>query len=315
MVIMNGLSHILDKEKQLLIDKVLERCDFFVQTQIWPIRKYLDFRGWLSNFETLDEQYVAAKILLSFLYYPDSMIDGMLEDVIGKATWALSRECGSVAEDFYVKDVYYSSIPGEDMSPTGSGYRFLTKLRDEFQIPVEHIIQPDKLSELLLSEGRKRGLSILFCDDFVGSGNQCVDALSLRAWPGLGQSIYDYAFQNEHRLAFAPVIANMTGLINVRKSLPKLGMFPGHVLGPEYGLFNLECLCWDNDLDLYKFATELIVKRSVELGAQDDASRISARGYGDQGLFLSFVHGIPDAVPALFFLSKDNWTPLKERSV
>lgn len=312
---MKRLAAITDRAKESLIDKVKMRCEYFVRTQIWPVSKKLDYNGWLCNFDSLNERFVAAKILYSFLYYSDLMVDSMLESVVGNAVCAIAKDCYTEDEMFYKSDIYYSAIPGEDGSPTGSGYNFLTKLRDVLEIPSERLVPPEKLPDVLMEEGGKRELNVLFCDDFIGSGTQCIEALSTHTVKKLGASLYDYAQQNGHCLYVAATIANKLGLGNIHNSLPRLGLFAGSVLGAEYNLFNSSCICWDNDAELCSYATELILGRSSELGIPDDKLRKSARGYYNQGLFLSFAHGIPDAVPAIFYTDEKNWTPLRGRKI
>jgi len=89
---------------------------------------------------------------------------------------------------------------------------------------------------------------------------------------------------------------------------------PVHELGDEYSLFSEQCVCWNGEYDLYCAGVELIRRVSGILGISDDNGEVSVRGFGGQGLFVGFEHGIPDSDPAFFFYADKGWKPLMGRS-
>ena len=91
---------------------------------------------------------------------------------------------------------------------------------------------------------------------------------------------------------------------------------PTHIIGPEYNLFKKECFCWKNDEQLYLQGTELILRKSKELGIpfKNGNDTQDVRGFDEQGLALAFEHGAPDAIPSFFYWCHDNWTPLIKKS-
>lgn len=293
--------------KQAYVSEVVNRGAFFRKVQLWPLSDRLDFEGWLQNFSGIDEQYLAARILSFFMYFPSRMIDRMLYDAIGAVVASLAVMRRSSHEDFHKTDVYYCYLPGEDESPINSGQTFVAKIRDRLHVPPDRIVTFDKLVDLIC-HGMPCG-NVVFSDDVVGSGNQCVSALSKRV-PKLDKSLYEYAASYNITICVVPLIANKFGVAEVNRRMPKLWLRPLHILGEEYNLFDPSCLCWDGDAELYRVGVNLILSKSRCLGIPDNGDVVSARGYQNQGWALGFEHGIPDAVPALFFFSEKGWKPL-----
>lgn len=300
-------------DKNAFIAGVLDQCEFFVQTHVWPTAQELHYQDWLENFKGVDEQFVAAKMLSALMYYPDIMSRNLLKASVGNAILDGSRDRGLTLDSFVKELAYFTTILGEDESPTGSGGTILTMLRDQLFIPSDRIVDAAGLDAVFLEEGMKKELYIIICDDFIGSGEQSINFLSGKCRPRLGQSIYDYAKDNGHRLSFASMLANQDGYNVLRSQLSSLDLYTGHILGDEYNLFHPTSLCWGRDKSLYAFGTELILGKSQEIGIPDDRSRRSARGFENQGLFVGFRHGFPDAVPAIFYANNKGWAPLMER--
>jgi hypothetical protein len=57
---------------------VIEKCNSFVDFQIWPLTQQLDVSGWLSNFRE-DEIDYAVTLLNSFTYYSENIVNKMLQ--------------------------------------------------------------------------------------------------------------------------------------------------------------------------------------------------------------------------------------------
>lgn len=293
------------------IEEVKERGSFFRQVQLWPLADTFDFEGWLGNFEGVDEKYIAAKMISSFMYFPSKMIDRMLYDVIGREASRIAFSEKNGKSDFYKTEICYSYFPGEDGGAVDSGQLFLRKIRDKLHVPAKNVIDWGDLLHKCKSSTPYR--NIIFCDDVIGSGKQCIKSLQKRR-AELDTSLYEFAKTYHFSISIVPIVANALGVENVTRSLPGIHVNPLHTLGPEYDLFNSCGLCWNGDMDLYKCAMELIQSKSEKLGIRDDGDVVSMRGYENQGWSLAFDHGIPDAVPAIFFYSEKGWTPLMWRT-
>lgn len=303
-----------NSEKEKYIAEVIKREHFLRDVQVLPLEDKFNFEGWLSNFSQLNDKYIAAKILANFIYYPKKMVDRLMYDSVGAATSILAKKFSIGDRRRYHKyNVFYSYIPGERPNPTDSGYLFLREVRDFLHVPQNQIVQFGELRDLIYSE-LKADSAIVFCDDIIGSGAQCITALNMPRKKGAEFSIYDACCSRGVHLAYAPIIANNFGVERIKKLMPKLLVTPAHELSDQYCLFSPNCICWDGDSDMFESGVEFLLRIHGNLGiAEDESKTISARGYGNQGLFIGFEHGIPDACPAFFFYHEKGWIPLMER--
>lgn len=305
-------SELDESAKEEFVNDALERGSYLRKIGVWPSSDVF-YEEWLSNFESLDDRYVASIILNNFLYYSKSMVAKLLHDSVGNAISLIAREIRPSESDFYKKNIYYSYIPGETPNPTDSGLLFMRKLREDLHIPQSQTLMFDQVKTLIQKESGRTRLLIVFCDDFVGSGCQCVKALSETLLGESKKSICELAQNFNHTIAYAPLIANRLGDERIRTKLPRLLFTPAHVLGEEYNLFSPKCICWENDEDLYRAGIDLIGRVSAKLAINDDDGVVSVRGFNAQGLFIGFEHGIPDSDPAFFFYDEKGWKPLMRR--
>ena len=300
-------------DKIAYVREVLRRGKYFRTARVWDFQDKFDYEGWLDNFSGIDERYIAARILSSFLYFSARMVDSMLYDAVGRAASEISkrRQYVDADKDKIVKEkIFYCYIPGEEYKATDSGQYFMRKVRDVLHVPEEQIISFQEFIKKCTSPSPY--YNVVFCDDVIGSGKQCDEAF--RTYRSkLDMSIYEYAQKHNYFLAFVPLVANSKSLAKLKKSMPKMMFAPLYVLTEEYDLFDEKCLCWDGDADLFKLGVELIRTKSEMLGVPDNGDVLSMRGYRNQGWAIGFEHGIPDAVPALFYYSQKGWKPLMWR--
>lgn len=305
-------STLTNDAKDKYVNDVLERGSYFRHVQLWPLAETFDYEGWLDNFIGPDEKYIAARMLSFFMYFSSKMIDRMLYDAIGKETARIALHEKNRSEDFYKTEIYYSYLPGEDAnSAVNSGQEYVKIVRDKLHVPTKRVILLEALIEKCLRNDPCR--HFVFCDDMIGSGKQCVEALKERRRE-LGMSLYDYAHEFHKSISLVTLVANASGVEYVREELPDLHVSPLYTLGSEYNLFDPSCLCWDDDKELYERGVDLICSKSKLLGIPDNGDVVSVRGYENQGWALGFNHGIPDATPAIFFYSEKRWKPLMWRS-
>jgi hypothetical protein len=73
---------------------ILSKCEYFVDVALWPIHQHLDFRSWLRNFSSAEEQH-AVHLLNGFFYYPESL----LNNLVSRTLRQLSLELAQPADD------------------------------------------------------------------------------------------------------------------------------------------------------------------------------------------------------------------------
>lgn len=286
----------------------ISRANFFRDIQIWPLSRYLDYKGWLNNFTEGEERNIACKILDFFMFYPKSFIDNMLISSIGYTGHIIKEKYENWEHSNFYDKCIYSFIPGEIPNITDSGGIFARKLRGVLSINNSQIIDFKDLHTYLLNDETPTS-PVILVDDFVGSGIQCNKAWSSNSNNPTGKTLSEISKLKNHRFIYAPLMANKKGVDYISKYCDNLTLSAVHVLGDEYNLFNENCSCWEGDKELYDKGTRLIYHKSLLLGIPDEGEK-SIFGFEKQGLAIAFEHGIPDAVPAFFYHTADNWTPL-----
>ncbi len=211
----------LSKEaKEKFVKATLERGSFLRRINVWPPSDIF-YEEWLSNFVSLDDRYIASKILNSFLYYSKPMVAKLLHDAVGNAISLIAQKVHPSERGFYKKEVFYSYIPGENPNPTDSGLLFMRKLREALDISDHKTLMFDTLKDKLLKEGTKQRLLIVLCDDFMGSGNQCAKKKSgadvIRLFDSCGLVDYlDEGYDVLHTQGREWLIADMEDYLKVR---------------------------------------------------------------------------------------------------
>jgi len=290
-------------------EEVIERLDFLRRMQIWPVKNFLNYKGWLDNFSEQEEKEIASRIIDFFLFFPKQMIIQMLKTVVGYCGEYLKIQFQNWQHDDFLKKCIFSYIPGETLSSTDSGYIFLRYLRDELHIPEKNLLDYNKL--LSLVNNSTDSIPIIFIDDFIGSGAQCDKAWNENKIDS-GKTLNEIASNSKHIFIYASLIANYIGYNRIKKNCIGLKLYTCHLLNNEYNLFDPNCLCWKKNNELYLKGTELIISKSKKLNIpfSGGASVNDVKGFNEQGLALSFEHGTPDAIPSFFYWCDDNWTPL-----
>jgi hypothetical protein len=291
-------------------NSVIEKSDFLKTIHAWPLKGVLNYKGWLDNFNN-EEKKLASQILDFYIFYPKQMINQMLKTVVGYCGEFLQSRFPDWQHEDFTKRCIYSFIPGETKNPTDSGHIYVRKLRNELHIPQELIVYNDSLYPIL--ENTKYPLPVIFVDDFVGSGEQCITA-----WNGIDgdtkkKTLKEIATNSNHVFIYAPLVSNYIGYSRIKSSCNGLTLITCHILKNDYNLFDPSCICWNNDSKLFLKGTNFILNKSKELGIPFTKGKkeVDAKGFYEQGLALAFDDdGVPDAIPAIFYWCTDNWTPL-----
>lgn len=302
------------RQKNEILAKTLERSKYLRDIHTLPIANEFDYNGWLNNFETERDIEIACHILDFFTYFPKNMVDKMLKTSVGKAGFELSNHFKNWNHSDFFDRCYYSFIPGETPGPSDSGNLFIRKLRDELGIPEDRLISFSEIHNTI--EDSFVPLPIIFVDDFVGSGQQCKTAWCINRGGPKNRTLQEIAEKDGHKFVYAPLIVNYLGYNYINKHCKGLVLTPAHIIGEEYNLFNQNCICWKNDINLFNDGVELILRKSKELNIPHTygLNVNDERGYKGQGLALAFEHGAPDAIPAFFYWKHENWTPLIKKA-
>src|ERR1017187_1364817 len=292
--------------------RILEKCDYFVNVQVWPLHDILDARGWLENFRDEEVEY-AFHLLDFFMYYSERMIDAMLLSSFQNLSQILkpiTATSGGLGNQWrlFVDTVLITYVTGEQPNVTDSGYTFARKARQVLEIPEDRILPPQRaLAELLRSPR-----PIVLVDDFVGSGSQCISTWHRQypAYGGATRSFADIAKVAQANVYYCPVLCTSLGLRNIRRFCPGLIVRPAHLIDRRYNVLSSASMAWPPRLR--PLARDVLKQASKRAGIPDTGGKAvdDWQGFRRLGLALAFHNSVPDATPPLFYWERNGWTPL-----
>ncbi len=293
--------------KEEIDSEVLEKCNFFRETRIWPLAETFNVEQWLDNFQDEQEKAIANLIVDFVIFIPEPIINQMFSTVIGKCGSYFRTFEDTWSDDDFLNRCWYSYIPGEDHSAADSGLIFLRKIRNLLGLPDERLLTHEALVKRMYETYAEY---FVLVDDFIGSGHQVEEAWCNSYFNNT--SIKEICQSHHHRVVYAPLIVNELGYKHVQEVCSGLHLEYIHRLPVEFSLFHPQCPCWKGDAELYKQGIELILQKSAELGIPDTNGMKTndMRGYRKQGLAIAFQHGIPDACLPIFTVETLNWKPL-----
>ena len=293
---------------------VIKRARFFQKLHVWPPPTILDFKGWLNNFKFETEKAIAYRLLNFFMFYPQQMADKLLLYALNLSGNFLSNHLTNWQNNNFKNRCFYSYFPGEIPNPSDSGLRFITKIRNHLNVDEKRLIEFKNIPKVL--QQNKEPIVIIFVDDFIGTGNQCIKAWSKHKFNNSNETLEQISKHNNHLFVYVALIANKIGYHRITSKCDNLHLSVSHILGDDYNLFNPNCFCWNGNKELFEEGTNFILSKSHEIGIPDNNGKypVDARGFNAQGLALAIEDIPPDAVPAIFYWCQDNWIPLIKRS-
>lgn len=280
----------------------LDRCRFLANVQVWPLHSRLDPDRWLTNF-TEDEMPYAVQMLHSFLYFSEPMVDQLLT----AAFQGLSRVGIPLDGDLDVTQKKWNElktnaivtwVTGEVPSEADSGHVFIRKARQVLGIREGNLLSPADALNRLVKIGPR---PVVFVDDFVGSGEQCVKTWS-RILPGGAISFEQLAADPRYCFYYTPLICTQKGYQRLARECKGLVLNPAHVIPENYSLLAPDSVFWPDSLR--ERAADVIGKASARAGIPD------WQGFGGLALGLAFFHSVPDATLPIFYWEQNRWKPL-----
>jgi hypothetical protein len=291
---------------------LLERCDFLVESQLWPLQRNLNYSGWLSNF-TEEEKSFAERLLMNFMYYSNDLTKHLFRFAFNKLSAAICdfRESDEVMHEQwreFLQNVAVTHVTGEDPSPTDSGYHFARLSRQFLGLDASQILTNEQAVEKIYFGDCK---TIVFVDDFVGSGNQFCDTWD-RTLTIASDTHYSFKRIAEEgkqsfRAFYCPIFCTWKGRAKIRHSAPNVQIVPAHELDQSYSALSPSSRFWAGDL--IQRAPTFLENVSKRAGLDD-----GWRGFHDLALGIAFEHGIPDATLPIYYHESSSWQPLMRRT-
>ena len=305
-----------EEDRRLPVDLtrefIIEKCEYFASTGVWPHKTVIDPESWLDNF-TAGEQNHAIYLLNFFMYFPDIFVDEIFLSAIRALSRTMmtdvdSRETLKQKWQFFINSAVFTFITGEIPNPTDSGHLFARKAR-MLGIDESMIKTPEQVCELL-----RHGSSppIIIVDDFVGSGNQFLTTWN-RPYGIPGRSLCELSPISKEHFFLCPAFCTEKAISDISEQCVKLTINPGHIIPNEYSVFAPDSIVWPNQLKTT--ATDFLESTSKRAGIPDTngVSPNDWRGFNKLGLTIALSNSIPDATLPLFYWEENGWRPLMRR--
>ncbi len=310
---MNTAVRILQVDKAFVLDK----CNRFVDFQLWMLRADLDPEGWLQNF-TADEQEHACHLLNSFMFFSTDLVRAMFLSAFQNISCIIR----SPGRDFRLEQSFWRTfcnqtivtyVTGEMPNPTDSGFIFARMARQYLEIPERMIVEPKEALKLLVNGANR---PVVFVDDFVGSGQQFISTWKRPYDIGLpsgGQYTFEmYAKSRGGQFFYTPVLSSALGIREILLHCPDVQLSPANVLGTRYNACDPESIVWPPKL--LPSGRSFIELASKRAGIPDTGGgKNDWRGFNFQGLCVGFEHSVPDATIPIFYWEQNGWKPLLRR--
>jgi len=157
--------------------------------------------------------------------------------------------------------------------------------------------------------------TVIFVDDFVGSGNQFVQTWRrpIRTPGGTDISFAKLSTVARHRFIYCPLLCTKLGLNLIQKECPMVIVVPAHLIPPRYSALARDSVIWPPHL--LSQGADFIRRCSAAAGIPDSPGSVEDwRGFAGLGLTMAFAHSVPDATLPLFYWEKNGWAPLIRRT-
>lgn len=297
----------LPKSWQTYYHGIMERSHRLIDHNIWQGLDKTTLNIWLKNFTNNEEKFFSACLLDSLIYRPEAQTLSLVYDLLFRVInnkFYFSHPNGKRGLNF--PECIQSSYNDPQVrlvavgqpsvgSPGESSYEILRFMKRYFGVYEKWTIFPNQIEEAI-----DKGVNtLIFVDDFLGTGNQFCEFCQDIKLSNLPQDTY---------ILYAPLVAHQTGIELIKKKYSFVHVCYTEYLSEKNLFFNNFFSDSINTLSRSKlFYEDMIQKRDLMIG--EDIY------YGHGGLELSygFQHGTPDNSIPLLWYNADGWNALFKR--
>lgn len=293
-----------------LFDDVTQRFRVLIRKKVISSIDEMRLDGWLSNFVTDEDRYIAARILNGLIFRSKAMIESSFDQMLQCVLPAQLRqwECYGYKhlEDFLASlhagnadhSVRFVAVDhtSQNEEPGKSGVHLIRQLRQHVRISKTLLCRPENVATL-----PQTVKVLVFIDDIVGTGKQFEKFAKFH-------KLKDQV--PKRKLFFSPLIAYQDGIDKLANAHPWLTISPIEVFNSEHCFC---CPCIDNQ-ELWALDEENRiddVQEHVKRLAQKNGIPTSTRYSLD--LLIGFEHATPNNTIPLLWASSEKWRPLFNR--
>ncbi len=293
---------------------LVEKIETLARIAGWPGQARIDPTRWLEQFEASDRPYAEA-VGLSLTFVPEQQFLRHLRSGILRLRSRVRDFAGyplAGSWESFLENARFAVIDDRRPSSANSGALIARFLRDEIGIDERRIGTCGSVTkELAVFESIS---PLVLIDDFLGSGDQFVEALGRQTIidaAGKTTSLEAQRGRSNAPWVFLPVFATEWGIRRIRSRSSQIAVETSVVLSKRDS--------WRRDAivsgerPLHAAALAFIERTHRAIGLRQNAET-GALGYRRQGLALAFNHGVPDATLPLLSTEIKGYHPLISRS-
>lgn len=223
------------------VQEILAKCDILKRAGLWPSEPVLRPRAWLTNFDEQDS-CVAAFLLDKFTFYNRTLTDALLVASYNSIGDGMPKGIAAPRGNDLVASLssaIITPVKGERPNPTDSGYLLCRKARQLLHLNDSFVVDTDEALQHAYN-----GKTVVFIDDFVGSGDQFLS--TWRTTDKAGKSFEDANTKSGFTAIYVTLVTTDFGLTNINDNAPKVAVCATHVLDKKSTLQGI----FDTDLSM-----------------------------------------------------------------
>ena len=217
------------------------RFEYLIDSHIIEDIEPIKFRLWWKNFETDEEQYLAAHLIDSLIFRSRKMLESsshyILHMIVPKILEEANKFNFSDLDDFLTKitnsrptHIRFLTVEGplvtekgkKNMAVAKSGGTILRQFQKATPIHRSHLLFPSQIPSI------PPNIPLIFIDDCLGTGEQFTE---------FARANDLFALSSERTLVYIPYIAHIDGIERLKQELPKLIVHPVETLGSASDFF------------------------------------------------------------------------------
>lgn len=281
------------------ISEVKKKCESFKSAGFWPSEPTIRTTAWLDNFTSEDDKFYACRLLDNFVFFNKDLSNKLLSASFSALPDVLRNSGCTTRFVDLLKNCVFTAVNGEDPNVTDSGYHVCRNARQILNISDGMFLPPEHAIAKALD-----GATIIFCDDFIGSGDQFIESWQ-REHNVLGHGFLSFADAFNSK-AFQPMylglVSTKAGIENINKVAPNVCVSVCHVIDKSRTLYSVGRDA-NEQSELEEFLTQNAQHLNPSEHYMSKSNAYKAFGYKNHGLLLGFEHSIPDATLPIF------WSP------
>lgn len=295
--------------EDIYIAQILRKCEDLKKANLWLKEPKIRPLRWLNNFDDSDK-VTAAFLLDKFVFYNEELTNILLSASYNSLTDGLSKGPDSrSAEELLLslQTALFTPVRGEEPRPTDSGNLFCRKARQILRIPDDNLVESEEAIQHALA-----GNTVIFLDDFIGSGDQFLSTWKRNYRAHGNQSFMSIRNQRNFDAIYIAVVSTQSGLERINRAAPEVMISVSHILGAESTIFGLKTTP-EKKLKINNLLKKYWSRLNPNEIYMRNHEKFLMHGYKEKGLLFGFEHSIPDATLPIFWSKGPNWEPLIER--